>query len=119
MIKLFKLNTGEMILTDLEVLEDGGYALSYPAVIVPIPPEQAGGQPNQIGFSKFMPFSDSKEDIILNPKNIMIESNADKKLAEAYQQWQKQIRTQESGIILPGMSVPKQAQANDFRKLNT
>lgn len=119
MNKLFKLNTGEMILTDLEVLEDGGYALSYPAVIIPIPPEQAGGQQNQIGFGKFMPFSDSKEDIILNPKNIMVESNADKKLSEAYQQWQKQIRSQESGIILPGMSMPKQAQAGDFRKLNT
>jgi len=119
MNKLFKLNTGEMILTEIETLADGNYALTYPAVIIPIPAEQAGGQQNQIGFGKFMPFSDSKEDIILNVKNIMVESSADKKLVEAYKNWQQQVRSQESGIILPGMNLPKQAQASDFRKLNT
>ena len=119
MSKLFKLNTGEMILTEMEVLENGQYGLKYPAVIIPIPADQAGGQQGQIGFGKFMPFSDNKEDIVLNPDSIMVHSEADKKLDDAYKNWQQQVRSQESGIILPGMAVPKQAQASDFRKLNT
>ena len=122
MIKLFKLSTGEMILTEVEVLDDGNYALTYPAVIIPIPPEQAGGQQNQIGFGKFMPFSDYSTDVTLNPNSIMVSSDANEKLVDAYKNWQKQLRSQESGIILPGTGggakFPKQAHAKDFRNPN-
>jgi hypothetical protein len=121
-MKLFKLNTGEMILTDVEVIEDGSINLKYPAVIVPIPPQHAGGQQNQIGFGKFMPFSDYEKDMILNPNAVVTESDPDKNLSEAYKQWITQLKSQESGIILPGMGgvrMPmKNGKANDFSQLN-
>ena len=73
--KLFKMENGEFIITEITETDDEGHMiLNYPAVIVPIPPEQAGGQPNQIGFGKFMPFSDHGKDIRLNPNQVMVDS---------------------------------------------
>ncbi len=118
-MKLFKLITGEMILSEVEPIEDGQYNLKYPAVIIPIPPEQAGGQRNQIGFGKYMPFSDYKEDMLLNPLAIVTDSNPDKKLIDAYEQWVTQMKSAESGIILPGAGGQSPVDMKDFRQLNT
>jgi len=66
--KVFKVTTGEIVILEIsEILDDGMYVIQYPAVIVPIPAQQAGGQSNQIGFGKLMPFSDYSKDITMNP----------------------------------------------------
>lgn len=118
--KMFKLVNGEFIITEVEMDDEGDYLLTYPAVIVPIPPEQAQGMQNQIGFGKFMPFSDHSSDIRMNPKRVLVDSEPDKKLKEAYIQWATQIRSKDSGIIVPGMVPPtgnlKSGQADSQRR---
>lgn len=104
--KMFKMSNGEFVISDVTTDDEGWYLLTYPAVIVPIPPEQAQGMQNQIGFGKFAPFSDHGKDIRLNPANVMIDSDPDKKLKDAYMQWQQQMRSKDSGIIVPGMVPP-------------
>ena len=122
-IKVFKLMNGEMIITEIkETKDDGEYELSYPLTIVPIPPERANGMPNQVGFMKAMSFSDYTNPMTLYPHAIAIDSDADKRLAGAYEQQVKQIRSQESGIVLSN-SIPKEllknnAKAKDFGELN-
>lgn len=123
-IRLFKLNSGEFIITIVkEVLDEGTYVLDIPASIIPIPPQQAGGQQNQIGFGMFMPFSDSDKDIILNPSAIAVDSEPVASLIEAYDQWKNQIKAQKSGIILPNSrpaDILNEKMKNvDFSKLNT
>ena len=119
--KIFKLVTGEMIITEIaETTDEGMYLLSYPAVIVPIPQEQ-GGQPNQIGFGKMMPFSNYDKDIILNPESVTIDSDPEPKMSEAYEGWCAQMRAMQSGIVVPNMkapNIPGSGKAADFRKLN-
>ncbi len=121
--RIFKLITGEIVITETETNDEGMYSLSYPAIIIPIPPNQAQGQQNQIGFGKMMPFSDYGEDIILNPSSIVVDTSPDKRIIEAYESWRQQIKSLESGIIVPNMQAPKdvmptKGQARDFRNLN-
>jgi hypothetical protein len=122
-IKAFKLLNGEMVLTEIEGINDeGNYVLIYPAIIVPIPPQQAGGQQGQVGFGKLMPFSDYSEEITLNPNTVTVVSVPDKNMKDGYEGWIKQVRAQESGIVVPSMNqpnIPKSGQAIDFSKLNT
>ncbi len=122
-IRLFRLTTGEMVITEIKETDDEGkYMLDYPATIVPIPPQQAGGQQNQIGFGKMMPFSDYAEDIALNPKVcVAVDSVPDKRLIATYEQWVQQMRSQEGRIIVPTMNqqnIPKDGAKADFSKLN-
>ena len=129
--RVFKLLTGEIVITEItETMDDGMYLLSYPAIIIPIPPQQAGGQQNQIGFGKLMPFSDYGEDVILNPASVAVDSNPHKQIAEAYENWTAQVRQMDSGIIVPNMQAPNMQAPNipksgargekiDFSKLNT
>lgn len=119
--KVFKLVTGEMVILEIsEVMDDGMYVVQYPAVIVPIPPQQAGGQSNQIGFAKMMPFSDYKKDIILSPSAILVDTEPDSRMLDAYENWMKQVRQAESGIIVPKTGIPATGRADverpDFRK---
>lgn len=122
-IKLFKLNNGEMVVAEIEeTREDGGYCLSYPLTIVPIPPEQVRGMTNQIGFMKAMPFSDYSKPIVLHPHSISIDSNADKNISAAYQKQVTEMKSKESGIVMadsiPSELLKKGAAAKDFSKLN-
>lgn len=106
-IRVLKLLTGEIIITEIkEVTDDNMYILDYAGMIIPIPAEQAGGQPNQIGFAKFMPFSDNTKDITLNPVHILSDSEPHGQILAAYEKWIDQIKSQESGIIRPSMVPP-------------
>ena len=106
-IRVFKLSTGEIIITEIkETMDDGMYVLDYPAMIIPIPPNQAQGQQGQVGFGKLMPFSDYKEELILNPRFIVIDSAPAKQMLDAYEKWNQQVRGMESGIIMPNMVPP-------------
>lgn len=118
--RLFKINTGEMIVTKIvETLDDGRFVLDYPAMVVPIPPEQAGGMRNQIGFGKFMPFSNYNQDVILNPNSIIADSTADSNIIGAYEQWINHMKAQESGIVMAGSNdLPKEGRAQGFNRLN-
>jgi len=114
-VKMFKMLVGEMVITRItDVDDEGKYLLDYPAVVVPIPPDKAGGMANQIGFTKYLPFSDYSEDISLNPDMITINSVPTSQLVEAYDKWVTQIKAQESGIVLPN-----QGAAAGFNQLNT
>ena len=124
--KLFKLISGEMLITEVtEVMDDGMLVISLPSVILPIPPEQAEGKQNQLGFGKLMPFSNYSEDILLNPKSISVDSKPDKRMLDAYESWCTQVRSEESRIIVPNMkspNIPKSGSRGntiDFSKLNT
>lgn len=123
-IRVFKMLTGEIVVTEIkETMDDGMYVLSYPAIIIPIPPEQAGGQQGQIGFGKMMPFSNYSEDIVLNPASISVDTTPAKQILEAYENWSNQVRSMDSGIVVPNMRQPNIPQAGtarpvrpDFRK---
>jgi len=124
-IKMFKTINGEMVLSAVnDITEDGMYVLSYPSVVIPVPPQQAGGQQNQIGFGKYMPFSDYDKEILLNPACIAIESEPNKQMLQTYEQWVTQIKAQESGIVMANQMprMPQQLRENgkaaDFSKLN-
>ncbi len=122
--RLFRMLTGEMVITEVDTNDEGNYLLSYPATIVPIPPGQAGGQQNQVGFGRFMPFSDYGEDMIMTPEAVACDSSPSKQMVATYEQWVTQVRSQDSGIIVPNMAqknLPKsgQGQPVDFSKLNT
>ena len=106
-IRVLKLLTGEIMITDIkEVTDDNQYIVDHGAMIVPIPPEKAGGQPNQIGFAKFMPFSDNSKDVTINVAHVVSDSEPHVQILNAYEQWVKQVKSQESGIIVPNMSPP-------------
>lgn len=121
--RCFKLMTGEIMLTEVDGVNDENmYLLKYPAIVIAIPPEQAGGQQNQIGLGKFIPFASYKEDVLLNANAIAMDSTPDAKLVEMHKQWVNQIRSQESGIIVPNMqqpNIPKAGAPADFSQLNT
>lgn len=119
--RIFKVITGEIVILEItEILDDGNYIIQYPAVIVPIPAQQAGGQSNQIGFAKMMPFSDYKKDITMNPAAILIDSEPDKRIVDAYENWCKQVRAHESGIVIPpkGATIPTTGMAADINRPN-
>ena len=118
--RLFRINTGEMVVTKIaETTEDGMYILDFPAVVVPIPPEQARGMRNQIGFGKFMPFSNYDEDVIMNPASIAVDSTADVNICNAYDQWVTHMKAQQSGIIMASRGdLPREGQAQGFDRLN-
>ena len=124
--KVFKLISGEMAITEVEDVNDEGmYVLSCPASIVPVGNTQQDGQ-QQIGFAKLMPFSNSKEEILLDTRSISISSKPDAKLLEAYEAWSAKVKEAESGIIIPNMknpNIPGDGMAGgktaNFRNLNT
>jgi hypothetical protein len=125
-IKMFKTINGEMVLTAItDITEDGFYSLDHPAIVVPVPSQQVGGMQNQIGFGKYLPFSDYDKEILMNPECIIIESEPDSQILQTYEQWVTQVKAQESGIIMAkGMPTraPAEAMRNgkaaDFSKLN-
>jgi hypothetical protein len=122
-VRVLRLISGEIIVTEIkETMDDGMYVLEYPALVIPIPPQQAGGQQGQIGFAKFMPFSDYGEDIIFNPIHIVSDTTPHKQIQGAYDQWSQQTRGQDSGIIVPNMrqpaDIPTQGQANGGPNFN-
>jgi hypothetical protein len=103
----------------VETTEEGKLILDYPAMIVPIPPQQAGGMQNQIGFGKFMPFSDYSKEITLHPEHIVADSESDANIVNAYEQWVTHMRAQASGIVLTqNANVPAAGAAKGFGDLN-
>ena len=125
-IKLLKLLNGENILTAItDITEDGFYQLDYPASVMPIPPQQAQGMQNQVGFGKAAPFSDYDKEILLNPACIAMETEPNAHMLQTYEQWTTQIKAAESGIIT-AQGMPQRAPAEimgkdgkaDFSKLN-
>jgi hypothetical protein len=127
-IKLIKTINGEMVLTEVkDITEDNMWVLEYPAAVIQIPPQQAGGAQNQVGFAKYLPFSNYDEEILLNPECITIESSPSQHMLQTYEQWVTQVKAQEAGIITaqgvpqraPAELVGKDGRAVDFSKLNT
>lgn len=118
--RMFKMSNGEMVVTKVkETTSDGLYVCDFPASVVPIPPEHAGGQRNQIGFGKFMPFSDYDMDVMVNPANIAVHSAADSNIINAYDQWVTHMKAQNSGIVLAGQNdLPQEGRAQGFNRLN-
>lgn len=125
-IKMLKTINGEMVLTAVnDITEDGMWVLEFPAIVVPVPPQQAGGQQNQVGFGKYLPFSDYDKEILLNPECIAVESEPNTHMIQTYEQWVTQVRAAESGIVT-AQGMPRQApsevmrdgKAVDFTKLN-
>ena len=99
-IKMFKTINGEMVLTAVnDITEDGMYVLEFPASVVPVPPQQAGGMQNQVGFGKYLPFSDYDKEILLNPECIAIESEPNTHMLQTYEQWVTQVKAAESFIV--------------------
>ena len=119
-VRVIRILSGEMIVTEVKDIDDeGNWMLEYPAIVIPIPPQQAGGQQGQIGFAKFMPFSDYSDDITLNPAQITSDTTPHKQILGAYEQWSQQTRGQDSGIIVPNMrppaDIPTEGQAQPIK----
>lgn len=120
-IKLFKMINGEMVLTEVDdVTDEGMYVLNWPAVIIPVPPERANGMENQVGFGKYLPFSNYDEYILLSIKAVALESTPNTSMLNAYKQWCTQVRAQEAGIVSPGSMRSKGeiVKPGEFEKLN-
>ena len=80
---------------------------------------------NQVGFGKYLPFSDYDKEILLNPECIAVESEPNAHMLQTYEQWVTQVRAQESGIVTAqGMptrapaEIVRDGQARDFSNLN-
>ena len=84
MIKLYRLTTGEdMIGTPVEEdTTDLVQAIKKPFVLIPL--QGKPGQPMQIGFHPYIPYT--KDQVIkIKKNNIMAESNPDNKMVDAYE----------------------------------
>lgn len=117
-IKCFKTLNGEFIVTEIaDVTDDGMYVLSYPSIVTPVPHQQG-----QIGFGKYMLFSDYKKEILMNPINIAVESEPNEQILNTYIQWATQMKAQDSGIVvtnqMPQGQVPSDGSKADFSRLN-
>lgn len=118
--RLIKITTGEMIITEVELNDEGNYNLKYPLVLAPM--QQPGGA-TSIGFGKFMPFSRYDKDITLNTNCMIVDSEPAKDLIHGYEKAIEEIRMKESGLVSPTskqmQNVLKNGTAQDFSKLNT
>ena len=96
---------GEIVVAmtdDMEPLDDTNIDIllvDYSALIVPMPQGQ-GGQPGQIAFQKYFPFSEQKGCKIRKSEIISLSTPIDN-FQKAYDGWVIQVKAQESGIILP------------------
>lgn len=103
-IIIIQLKTGEIIVTFTEDSEPFDYTnieelvLKYPALIIPL--QQQGGQPGQIGFQKFFPFSEQETGKI-KKREILSLSDPIDDFRRAYESWVTQAKAAESGIVLP------------------
>ena len=104
--KLFVImtNIGEILIfgtTDTDPVDDTNeefLEIKYPAAMMP---QQNG----QLGFQMAFPFSDFDKPIKLRKSIIDKISEPNKQIEEAYEQWQKQVRAQLSGIVVPNAQV--------------
>ncbi len=84
MIKLYRLTTGEdMIGTPVEEdTTDLVQAIKKPFVLIPL--QGKPGQPMQIGFHPYIPYTKDKV-IKIKKNNIIAETNPDDKMVDAYE----------------------------------
>jgi len=100
---IFQMRTGEIVVAmtdDSEPLDDTNIEfllVDYPALIIPMPQ----GQPGQIAFQKYFPFSE-QEGGKIRKADIMSLSTPIDNFEKAYDGWVTQVKAQESGIVLPG-----------------
>jgi hypothetical protein len=121
-IKMFKIASGEMVMAEIkETTASDCYVVSIPLTIVPIPPEHAGGAENQVGFMRFLPFSNYSEEIRIYKHSIVSISMPEKQLLAAYEDFSNKFKAKQAGIFTP---TPQQASSIlnkktvDFSKLN-
>lgn len=101
---VIQFNSGEIIITeidDVDPFDDTNYKtleLFYPAMIVPVPPQQ-GGQPGQIAFQKYFPFSDNSKKLEVKRTAIRSLSTAADDLVRAYDNWITNVKAQDAGIV--------------------
>lgn len=120
-VKLLTLVTGEMVITNVETEGEKVYVVSVPLTILPLPPEQANGQQNQIGFAKSLPFSNYSEEIKLNKNNVIFITSPAKQLVKTYEDFIVKFKAQEAGILTPTAQQSHEIlnkKVVDFSKLN-
>lgn len=98
MIKLYRLTTGEDVIGTpvKEDTTDLFQAVKKPFVLIPM--QGQPGQPMQIGFHPYIPYT--KDEVIkLKKQNIITETNPDNNLIEAYEKNTSSIVTPKKSII--------------------
>lgn len=98
MIKLYRLTTGEDVIGTpvKEDTTDLFQAIKKPFVLIPM--QGQPGQPMQIGFHPYIPYT--KDEVIkLKKQNIITETNPDNNLIEAYEKNTSSIVTPKKSII--------------------
>lgn len=105
-IIVIQLKTGEIILTqsdDTDPFDDGSgfdtnftIELKYPAMVIPMQ-----NKPGQVGFQKYMPFSDYDEKMEIRREQISNLSSPQDQMRNAYEQWVTQVKAESAGIIVP------------------
>jgi|SRR5210317_266843 hypothetical protein len=100
MIRLYRLTTGEDVI-GLPIEEDTNetyQALKKPFVLIPM--QGQPGQPMQIGFHPYIPYT--KDEVIrIKQANIITESTPDQSLLDAYEKNTSTIVTPKKSIITP------------------
>ena len=115
-IKVYKLVTGEFIISEIDTLttDDENVVMMLPAMIIPVPAQQ-GQQGQGVAFTKFMPFCESSKHITVKREHVMVEVDPVNDFVGAYENWKRQVRAQESGIVTPNMHIDRE-QLEKFRK---
>lgn len=99
-IKILKLVTGEMLISEVEFNGVGDpIGLLYPAQFIPVPNTQS------IQFGKFLPFSDYSEEITINIDAIASMSTPIDDMKNGYEEFVKHMKAQESGIVVPTTKI--------------
>ena len=104
MLYVVMTNIGEMLMfgtTDTDPVDDTNeefLEITYPAAMMP---QQNG----QLGFQMAFPLSDFDKPLKIRKSIIDKISEPNKQIKDAYDQWQKQVRAQLSGIVVPNAQV--------------
>ena len=96
MIKLYRLTTGEDVIGTFEDHTDLFEHVKKPYVLIPM--QGQPGQPMQIGFHPYLPYS--KDEVVkLKKVNIICEATPTENIVEAYQKNTGSIVTPKKSII--------------------
>lgn len=90
-VKIVRLLSGEEIIGNVENVE-GGLKIKDPTILIPTPE-------GKLMFARWMPYADTSNGIVLEPKNVMFVLNAQKELEDHF------TTVVVNGLVVPGKKV--------------
>jgi hypothetical protein len=97
-VKGIKLVTGEEVISEVVISQDGRFILKNPVQLRVVPPQIAGAQPS-MGFVPFPNFGTPTENMLIEPLHIVYTYTPDEQIVANYNQMFG------SGIITPSKQI--------------